>query len=198
MYFRNLLSSSKLKIFTLKLFDTNQYIKCLINKNRPRDRLISWEDTLMKKKIWAEAVNSFFLQRPYILKKVDKISPFSSLCCAMVNCSVVSDSFQPHELYLQGSSCPWDSPGKNTGVGCHALLQGIFPSQGSNPGILHCRKILYHLSHQGSPYIYPNHTERWTDRQTDCWMDGWTDRFKMLFSFLKRPICWGSKYFLSV
>ena len=40
---------------------------------------------------------------------------------------------------------------KNTGVSCHALLQGIFPTQGSNPGFLHCRQILYHLSHQGSP-----------------------------------------------
>ena len=47
--------------------------------------------------------------------------------------------------------CPWDSPGKNTGVGCHALLQGIFPTQGSNPGLTHCRWILYLLSHQGSP-----------------------------------------------
>ena len=44
-----------------------------------------------------------------------------------------------------------DSPGKNTGVGCHALLQGIFPIQGSNLGLLHCRWILHHLSHQGSP-----------------------------------------------
>ena len=49
-----------------------------------------------------------------------------------------------------GSSDHGDSPGKNTGVGCHALFQGIFPTQGSNPGILHCRWILYHLSHQGS------------------------------------------------
>ena len=45
--------------------------------------------------------------------------------------------------------CPWNSPGKNTGVGCHSLLHGIFPTQGSNPGLPHCRKILYHLSHQG-------------------------------------------------
>ena len=43
---------------------------------------------------------------------------------------------------------PWDSPGKTTGVGCHFLLQGIFPIQGSNLGLLHCRQILYHLSHQ--------------------------------------------------
>ena len=46
---------------------------------------------------------------------------------------------------------PWYSPGKNTGVGCYALLKGIFPTQGSNPGLPHCRRILYHLSHQGSP-----------------------------------------------
>ena len=49
-------------------------------------------------------------------------------------------------------SCPWDSPGKNTGVvGCHSLLQGIFPTQGSNLGLPHCKQILYHPSHQGSP-----------------------------------------------
>ena len=45
---------------------------------------------------------------------------------------------------------PWDSPGKNTEVDCHALLQGIFPTQGSNPGLLHCRQLLYPLSCQGS------------------------------------------------
>ena len=47
--------------------------------------------------------------------------------------------------------CPWDFPGKNTGVGCHSLLQGFFLIQGSNPDLLHCRQIFYHLSHQGSP-----------------------------------------------
>ena len=50
-----------------------------------------------------------------------------------------------------GSSVHGDSPGKNTGVGCHALLQGIFPTQGSNPSLPHCRQILHHLSHQWSP-----------------------------------------------
>ena len=45
---------------------------------------------------------------------------------------------------------------ENTGVGCHSLLQGIFPTQGSNLGLLHCRQILYHLSHQGSPVIAEN------------------------------------------
>ena len=50
--------------------------------------------------------------------------------------------------------CPWDSPGKNTGVGCHFLLQGIFLTQWSNQGLLHCVKILYHLSHQANLKCY--------------------------------------------
>ena len=48
--------------------------------------------------------------------------------------------------------CPWNSPGKNTGVGCNFLLQGIFLTQGKNLGLLHCRQILYHLSYQVSPF----------------------------------------------
>ena len=46
--------------------------------------------------------------------------------------------------------CPWDSPGKNTGVGWHFLLQGLFLTQGWSPGLLHCRQIVYGLSHQRS------------------------------------------------
>ena len=60
--------------------------------------------------------------------------------------SIVSDSLRPHGLYSL-----WDSPGQNTGVGRLSLLQGIFPTQGSNPGPLHCRGILYQLSYQGKP-----------------------------------------------
>ena len=56
--------------------------------------------------------------------------------------------------------CPRDSPGKNTGVGCHFLLQGIFLTQGSNLGLLYCSQILYHLSNLGGPtkslYKYAN------------------------------------------
>ena len=64
------------------------------------------------------------------------------------SCSVVSDSLPPHGLYPTRLLCPWDSPGKNTRVGCHFLVQGIFPTQGWNSGLLHCRQILYCLSHQ--------------------------------------------------
>ena len=52
---------------------------------------------------------------------------------------------------------PWDFQGKSTGVGCHFLLQRIFPTQGSNPGLLHCRQTIYCLSQQGSPWINPTH-----------------------------------------
>ena len=62
--------------------------------------------------------------------------------------SVVADSLQPHGLYS-----PWNSPGQNTGVSSCFLLQGIFPNQGLNPGLKHCRQIRYHLSHQESPNL---------------------------------------------
>ena len=57
---------------------------------------------------------------------------------------------EPLACRATGSFVRRDSPGKNTGVGCHALFSGIFPTQGSNPGLPHCRHILYHLSHHGS------------------------------------------------
>ena len=66
---------------------------------------------------------------------------FTQLCLTLCD---PTDSSPP------GSSVHRDSPGKNTGMGCHALLQGIFPTQGLNPGLPHCRQIAYHLSHQGS------------------------------------------------
>ena len=76
-------------------------------------------------------------------------------------------TLRPHGLYSS-----WNSPGQNTGVGNFSLLQGNFPSQGSNPGLPHCRQILYQLSHKGSPKIlewvaYPfsrgsSQTRSWT------------------------------------
>ena len=62
--------------------------------------------------------------------------------------SVMSNSSWPHGLYS-----PWNSPSQNTGVGRHSLLQGIFPTQGVNPSLPHCRQILYQLSQEGSPFI---------------------------------------------
>ena len=76
---------------------------------------------------------------------------YLNVMCARV-LLVLSDSLRPHGLWPARLLCPWDSPGKNTGVGRgHACLQGMFPTQGSNPDLLHWRQILHHLSHQGSP-----------------------------------------------
>ena len=69
---------------------------------------------------------------------------------------VMSDSLQPFGLQPTRLLCLWGFPGKNIGAGCHFLLQGIFPSQESNPRLLcrlHCRRILYQLSHQGSLFF---------------------------------------------
>ena len=72
------------------------------------------------------------------------------LCSLAQSCPTLCD---PMDCSPPGSFVHGDSPGKNTGVGCHAILQGIFPTQGLNLGLLYCRWILYHLSHQGSPRI---------------------------------------------
>ena len=64
--------------------------------------------------------------------------------------SVVSDSLQPHEPYSS-----WNSPGQNTGVGSLSLFQGTLPTQGLNPGLPHCRRILYPLSHTQEEALYP-------------------------------------------
>ena len=99
-------------------------------------------------------------------------SEVAQLCPALCDPVVL----QPTRLL-----CPWDSPGRSTGVGCHCLLQGIFPTQKSNPGLSHCRQTLYHLSHQGSPNGGRDHYYCW---QTDQLLSGcrgrkvrcWTQR----------------------
>ena len=84
------------------------------------------------------------------------MSPCSE-CGCVLSCPVVSDFFRPHGLQPTRLLCPRDSPGRNTPVGCHALLQGIFPTQGSDPRLLPCRQILYRQSPQGSrPYRVVN------------------------------------------
>ena len=76
---------------------------------------------------------------------------FNSMKSEGVSCSVMSDSLWPHGLEPSRLFCPWDFPGEKTGVGFHFLLQGIFPTQGLDPGLPHCRQTFYCLSHQGSP-----------------------------------------------
>ena len=87
--------------------------------------------------------------------------------------SVVSDSLWPHGQQPTRLLCPWNSPGKNTGVGSHSLRHGIFLTQGSNPGLLHCRQILYHLSYWGKD---PDAGKDWRQEEkgtTEDKMLGW-------------------------
>ena len=76
------------------------------------------------------------------------------------SCWMVSDSLWPHGLQPTRLLCPWDSPGKNTGVGCHAFLQGILSTQGLNPRLLHCRQILYCLRHKAVTFNATKQTSR--------------------------------------
>ena len=99
----------------------------------------------------------------------DHFTTHAVLCLVAQSCPSLCD---PMNYSLPGSPVHGDSPGQNTGVGCHAFLQGIVPAQGLNPGLPHCRQILYHLSHQGSSRIlewvaYPfssgsSQTRNWT------------------------------------
>ena len=76
------------------------------------------------------------------------------VCARAWACLVTFNSLRPHGLWPTKLLCPRDSPGMNTRVGSRSLLEGIFPTQGLNLGLLHCRRILYQLSHQGS--LYPH------------------------------------------
>ena len=84
------------------------------------------------------------------------IEPASSALAVCALCFVSQSCLtlcNPMDCSPPGSSIHGDSPGKNTGVGCYTLLQGIFPTQGSNPGLLLFRWILYHLSHQEDGFL---------------------------------------------
>ena len=83
------------------------------------------------------------------------------MCCAVLSHSVVSDPLWPHGLKPTRLLCPWNPPGNNAGIGCQALLQGIFPTEGSNPGLSHCMWILYHLV---TRLLYP---QNFTGRNTE-------------------------------
>ena len=83
------------------------------------------------------------------LKFYFSLTPSSSWKCESESPSVVSNSLQPHGPYS-----PWNSLVQRTGVGSRSIPQGTFPTQGSNPGLSHCRRILYQLSHKGSPFCF--------------------------------------------
>ena len=98
-------------------------------------------------KIWAHWSRTNFISSLPSIPELPHRTPQGSLS-ESERLSVMSDSLWPHGLYSS-----WNSPGQNTGVGSLSLLQQIFLTQESNPGLLHCRWILYQLSHKGSPRI---------------------------------------------
>ena len=121
--------------FVFSTFAFMVFIKLLVLW---RDETISYNLLIpILKGIYLTLFEEYFYSVGYMKHK--RIT--GQLCLTLCN---------PKDCSLWGSFCPWDSLGRNTGVDWHALLQGIFPTQASNMGFLHCRKILYHLSHQGS------------------------------------------------
>ena len=97
-----------------------------------------------------ESINSLALSLHYgpALTSIHTTGKIMCVCLVTQSCQTLCD---PMDCSFPGFSVHGDSSGRNTGVGYHALLQRIFPTQESNPGLPHCRLILYHLNHQGSP-----------------------------------------------
>ena len=88
---------------------------------------------------------------PRYLCDGNRFSISRTMCVCSLG-SVMSAPLRPHGLYIARLLCPWDFPAKNTAVGCHFLLQGIFPAQGWNPSLLHWKVDSLPLTHQESPF----------------------------------------------
>ena len=126
-----------------------------------------------------------------------------AVCYACV-CSVVSDSLQPYSLEPARVLCPWDSPGNNTGVGCHFLLQGIFLTQGSSPSLLH----LLHWQMYSLPLVPPGKPSSWEiilvssfhfSKHVLRWplsSPGWKDKWGLVFLALGNGMqgWWGGSF----
>ena len=101
---------------------------------------------LLKNNLFLYLLNLYHIKViPY---RCQGIMYFTYCCLVAQSCTTLCNLM---DCSPPGSFVHGDSPGKNTGVDCHARLQEIFPIQGSKPGLPHCRRIIYHLSHQGSP-----------------------------------------------
>ena len=142
-------------------------IGCLIETGTFKNNF--WNNFKFGENIWAQKSpppDPYCEPQQHVLSSSDPISHWASLsihthkhththththlCLVTQLCPTLCD---PMDCSPPGSFVQGDSPGKNTGVGCHALLRGILQTQGSNPGLPHCRCILYRLSHKGSPRV---------------------------------------------
>ena len=102
--------------------------------------------------LWLNTVCIFLIHSPISTKYYQRFLTMNEIMCESY--SVVSDSLWRYGLYR-----PWNSLGQNTEVGNLSLLQGIFPTQASNPSLLHCGQILYQLSHKGSLWMRLNNVK---------------------------------------
>ena len=121
----------------------------------------------------------------------------SEMCCVCLAAQSCLTLWDPMDCSPPGSSVHGDSPGKNIGVGCHALLQGIFPTQGLNPGLPHCRRILYQLSHKGSPtysrhlcLIYLAQLVKNPPAMQETQFDSWVGKILWRRESLHTPVFW--------
>ena len=105
-------------------------------------RLKTAQLILLISKISAKCIGKYNVHKTKVIKITKMFMLVAQSCLTL----------RPHGPKSTRLFCPWDVPGKNTGVGCHFLLHGIFPTQGSNPGLLHYKQILYQLSYEGRPY----------------------------------------------
>ena len=113
--------------------------------------MAGWNVYVNRVKSVDSVVKSFKPHSLFLSPYCNPLASCKNIWHPVISCSAMFDSLWPHGLWPTRLLHPWDFPGKNTGVGCHFLLQEIFPTQGLNPALLHCRQTLYHLSHQGNP-----------------------------------------------
>ena len=113
---------------------------------------LQWSQTLFD--FFGDDENSAIYNYSRLGAEICICSSVRSFC---VSCSVVFNSLQPHGLYLTRLLCPWNSPGKNAGVGCHSLLQGIFLTQGLNL----CLFCLLHWQVGSLPLVPPGKFPWW-------------------------------------
>ena len=124
-------------------------LKSIYDKKKKRSTFISLTVLCVQLTLCAQIGFKHFIGWPILdYKYLDVLC--AVLCLVTQSCPTLCN---PMDCSPPGSSVHGDSPGENTGLGCHALLQEIFPTQGSNPGLPRCRQILYRLRHQGSQSI---------------------------------------------
>ena len=123
------------------------------------EHAIQWSTFISKPWLELETLGHHFFTECQVFPYIDYERDSQIWVCAEITYVLVLVAqscvtlCNPNGLQPDRLLCPWNFPGKNTGVVWHSLLSGIFPTQGSNRGLLHCRQILYHLSHQGNTLL---------------------------------------------